>query len=136
MIFAEDWLHAESHYGGTRGVKMAEPDELEAYMAAIREEVCSQCRERLSGSLPCSSQSLVCGIEVHLSRLVEICHSTNSCLIGPYLDRMQVEICATCENQGAESCPCPMQQLLPLVVQTIESVDRHRNVDYGSSGTE
>lgn len=115
---------------------MAETYELEAYMAAIREEVCSLCREQLIGSLPCGGQDLVCGFEAHLPRLIEICHSTDSCLIGPHAERIHVEICATCKSQGTKACPCPMLQLLPLAVRAIESVDRQLDFDYGNSPTE
>ncbi len=115
---------------------MAVPYELEAYMAAIREEVCSRCRERQSGALPCGGQGLLCGIEAHLPQLVHICHTTDSCLTGPYVDKIYKEVCVTCEGQGTKDCPCPMQELLPLAVKAIESVDRRRNADYGGSWAE
>ncbi len=117
-------------------MRMTKPCELDAYMAAIREEVCSRCRERYSGAPPCDSQDLVCGIELYLPRLVDICHATDSCLIGPYMEKFHEEICATCDNQSTKDCPCPMQQFLPLAVRAIEAVDRQRNADYGGSWTE
>ena len=115
---------------------MAEPCELDAYLAAIREEVCSRCRLQPLGAPPCSDQGLVCGLEVHLPRLVEICHATDSCLVGPYLVKFYEEVCTTCDNQWSDDSPCPLQELLPLAVRAIEAVDRRRNADYGGSWTE
>jgi hypothetical protein len=115
---------------------MAKPCELDAYMAVIREEVCSRCRERSLGALPCGSEGLDCVIELHLPQLIDICHSTDSCLIGPYLEKFRGEICATCDMQWTEDCHCPMQALLPLAVRAIEAVDRRRNADLGGSWTE
>ena len=90
---------------------MSEPAELDVYMAAIRAEVCSRCIERVPGAPPCDVQGKGCGIEQHLPKLVEICHSTSSCLVD-------------CELQPTHNCPCPMSYLLPLAVEAIEAVDR------------
>ena len=115
---------------------MTESKELGVYQAAIRRVVCDTCRVRPDGGPPCEPLGQPCGFERHLSKLVEVCHTTDNCLIGPYVDRIYEEVCASCEHQSTEQCPCPMQQLLPLAVRAIEEVDRHRNMEYGGSWTE
>lgn len=106
---------------------MHESPELADYMAAVREEVCSRCIERLPGAPPCETKGKGCGIELHLPQLVEICHTTDSCLIDPYLDRLHNEICSGCDLRPTRQCPCPLDYLLPLAIAAIEAVDRRQS---------
>jgi len=98
--------------------------EFDSYMTAIREEVCSRCIERLLAAPPCEPMGKNCGIELHLPKLVEICHTTDSCLIDPYVDRFHEEICAACDVRPTRQCPCPLDYLLPLAIEAVEAVDK------------
>jgi hypothetical protein len=96
---------------------------LEDYAKEVEEQVCRRC---VSHASPCAPQGVNCGVESHLEKLVEICHSVDGTLIDPYLDRLHDEICATCTNRPTKDCPCPLEYLLPLAVVAIETVDRRR----------
>jgi hypothetical protein len=106
---------------------MCDLSEPEAYLAAVREEVCSRCIDCLPGVPPCEIKGERCCVEQYLSRLVEIYHTTDSCLIDPYRDRFHKEICAGCELRSTNPCPCPLYYLLSLAVEAIEAVDRRRS---------
>ncbi len=109
---------------------------MDVYRAAIREDVCSRCQVHPAGGPPCEPLGQPCGFERHLAKLVEVCHTTDDCLIGPYVERIYEEVCTNCEHESTDKCPCPMRQLLPLAVRAIEEVDRRRNAEYGGSWTE
>lgn len=95
-------------------------------LAEIREHVCSHCIERLPGAPPCGVQGKTCGIEEHLPELIEICSTTDSQLIDPYLERFHDEVCTHCEAQDGPNCPCALSYLLPLAVTAIERVRQCR----------
>src|SRR5262245_8402338 len=94
--------------------------ELSEYLEAIRREVCSRCVERRGGGPPCGPRGKVCGVELHLARLVEAVRSVQSGWMGPYLDSTHEKVCQGCAFLGADCCPCPMERLALLVVQAIE----------------
>lgn len=100
--------------------------ELEEYRTALRTEVCSHCVERHPDGPPCSPLGHICGIEVHLQELVEMCRNTDSALIDPYIDKLHDSICSRCGNKDGPTCPCPLDYLLKLAVEAIESVQRRR----------
>jgi hypothetical protein len=101
-------------------------DELEEYRNALRAEVCSRCIERRPGAPPCGPQGKGCGIERHLAALVQICRSTDSALMDPYIEKLHDTICTDCEYKDTPSCPCPLDYLLKLAVEAVEKVDRNR----------
>ena len=110
--------------------------ELDVYWTAVREEVCTRCIERVPGAPPCEPHGKGCGLERHLPKLVEICHSTESVQMAPYLDRLHDEICQDCALRTTPQCPCPLSYLLELAVEAIEAVDRWqgRPPSEGASG--
>lgn len=101
---------------------------LEDYAKELEDQVCRRCVARVAGSPPCSPRGVGCGVEQHLEKLIEICHTVDSTLIDPYMDRLRDEICETCTNRPTEHCPCPLEYLLPLAVSAIENVDRRRKL--------
>jgi hypothetical protein len=98
--------------------------ELDTYLDEIRKEVCSRCVERPEGGPPCQPLGKMCGVELHLPRLVEAVHEIKSELIGPYLDNNRKKICEGCAFLNSDHCPCPMDTLAVLVVEAIEAVDK------------
>jgi hypothetical protein len=105
MIFRDEPAHAE-------------------YLDAIRGHVCSRCVERPPEGPPCLPHGKVCGIELHLPRLLETVQRAHSVSIGPYLDRLHADVCAPCPHLGKECCRCPMDHLAVLLIEAIETVDR------------
>jgi hypothetical protein len=105
---------------------MATPNEYDEYLAELREQVCSRCIERKPDCPPCAPHGQGCGIERHVPQLVEICRSTDSALIDPYIEKLHDEICADCEYQDTPNCPCPLDYLLQLAVEAVERVERRR----------
>ena len=101
-------------------------DDLDEYLLELRRQVCDQCVARRANAPPCSPLGIECGIERHLSQLIEICRTVDSPLIDPYLDRLNDEICAKCEFRDQPVCPCPLKYLLPLAVSAVETVEQRR----------
>jgi hypothetical protein len=101
-------------------------NELEEYRNALRSEVCSHCIERRSGAPPCAPLGKGWGIERHLPALVELCRTTDSALMEPYITRLHDEICSACEYKGKPACPCPLDYLLQLAVEAIDTVEARR----------
>jgi hypothetical protein len=99
--------------------------ELDEYRTALRDEVCSRCIARLPNAPPCGPLGQGCGIERHLPALVELCRTTDSNLIDPYIEKLHDTICVGCEYHDKPSCPCPLNYLLKLAVEAVEKVE-HR----------
>jgi hypothetical protein len=105
---------------------MVAPEELDEYLAEIREQVCRHCIDRPPGGPPCAPHGKQCGIELHLAEIVELAHNTRSRVIDPYIDRFHADVCSHCANRETRHCPCPLDPLLLLAIQAIETVDdRH-----------
>ena len=101
-------------------------DDLEEYRAELQAKVCSHCIERRAGAPPCAPLGKGCGIERHLPALVQLCRTTNSALIDPYIEKLHDTICADCEYKDKPACPCPLDYLLQLAVEAIETVEVRR----------
>jgi hypothetical protein len=105
---------------------MVGPIPLADYGREIRTRVCSHCVERLPGCPPCTEVGKVCGTETHLPDLVGAVHQIDGGLMAPYADAVERIVCEGCAARGSIDCPCPMEYLLPLVVEAVEAVDeRH-----------
>ncbi len=98
--------------------------ELDEYLAEIRKQVCSRCVERPPGGPPCFPLGKRCGIELHLQDLVDSVHGVHSSTMDPYEDEFHHVVCEDCAFHGSRQCPCPLDNLLVLAVQAIESVDQ------------
>ena len=108
--------------------------EVQEYLDEIRAQVCSRCVERQRGGPPCEPLGKRCGLELHLPRFLEAIHEVNSPFIAPYLENIRRRVCATCKHKGSDCCPCPMDYLLVLTTQAVETVDqRHGHNHFGSS---
>jgi hypothetical protein len=103
-------------------------DDLEEYRAELQAEVCSRCIERRTGAPPCAALGKGCGIERHLPALVALCRTTDSALIDPYIEKLHDTICADCAYKDKPTCPCPLDYLLQLAVETVERVERRRAI--------
>jgi len=94
------------------------------YLTEIREQVCSRCVERPPGGPPCAPLGKVCGVELHLPKIIDAIHEVRSEWMGPYLEHNA--ICAHCVHHQTSICPCPMDYLATLLVEAVETVDeRH-----------
>jgi hypothetical protein len=98
--------------------------ESDKYLAALRSQVCSHCIQRGPDCPPCAPHGKACGIEAHLPELVELCRTTNSAQMSEYIDNLHDRICSDCPDRETAACPCPLDYLLQLAVEAIESVDR------------
>jgi len=105
------------------GENMYTQEELDEYMAEIREQVCSHCIERPPGGPPCAPHGKICGIELHLPEIVDVCHAASSRLIDPYIEHLHGDVCARCAYLNSKHCLCALDYLLPLAIQAIEDVD-------------
>lgn len=100
--------------------------ELDEYLSEIRKEVCSCCVERPPGGPPCGPLGKWCGVENNLPELIDAVHDANGRWMGPFCDSTDRHVCAHCPVRDSSACPCPMDQLLVLVVQAVEAVDARR----------
>ena len=101
-------------------------EELAEYMDEIREQVCSRCIERPPGGPPCAPLGKRCGVEINLPQIIEAVHAKYSRTMEPYTANFHDMVCTQCPNRTTEQCPRPMEYLLILAVQAIETVDeRH-----------
>ena len=100
--------------------------ELQEYLDELRRQVCSRCVQRPPGGPPCAPLGTNCGIELHLSSIVDAVHAGNSPSIGPYLEILHDHVCSHCAQYDRAGCPCPLDYLYVLVVEAIETVDERR----------
>jgi hypothetical protein len=100
--------------------------ELAEYSDELRSQVCSRCIERQPGNPPCAVHGRPCGIELHLPELIEICRRTDSSQMATYIDQMHELICPDCDFKDSATCPCPLDYLLQLAVQAVETVEQRR----------
>src|SRR4029077_17058720 len=100
--------------------------ELHEYLDEIRDQVCTRCVERPPGGPPCKSLGKMCGIELHLPEYLAAIHEVESGSIEPYLDNIHRRVCPGCALRGGERCPCPLEYLLVLLVQAVETVDQRQ----------
>jgi len=99
---------------------------LNEYLTEIREQVCSRCVELPPGGPPCAPLGKVCGVELHLPKIIDAIHEVRSEWMGPYLEHNRHAICAHCVHHQTSICPCPMDYLASLLVEAVETVDeRH-----------
>ncbi|HEY2147790.1 MAG TPA: hypothetical protein VGH32_07620 [Pirellulales bacterium] len=115
---------------------MSEDTELDEYLIAIREQVCTHCNDRPPGGPPCAPLGKRCGIEANLARLVDAVHAIHSPVIDPYITEFHDEVCTHCLYRPTNQCPCPLDHLLLLAVQAIEDVDQQRAAALPSGPTE
>jgi hypothetical protein len=104
---------------------LAEAD-VRDYLDEIRKETCSRCVERPRGGPRCAPLGKQCGVQMHRRQLVDALHEAHSELIDPPLDNNRRKACRDCAFLGSDCCPCPMNCLVALVVQAVESVDKCR----------
>lgn len=105
---------------------------LDVYLAEIRQQVCSRCVERPAGGPPCGPLGKPCGVELHLPELITAIHGIHSESIAPYLDSEHQFVCENCSFRHSGHCPCPMDRLMVLVTQAVETVDgRHMHLQEG-----
>jgi hypothetical protein len=100
--------------------------ELEEYLSEIRKEACSRCVERPPGGPPCGPRGKWCGVEQNLPELIDAVHEAHGRWMGLYCDSTERHVCDHCPVRDSSACPCPMDQLLVLVVQAVEAVDARR----------
>ena len=101
--------------------------ELQEYMDEIREQVCSRCIEKPPGGPPCAPLGKRCGIEVNLRPLVDAVQAERNSAMDSYIQHFHDEVCAHCVNRTTTQCPCPLEYLLELAVEAIETVDDRRS---------
>ena len=101
----------------------------EEYLKEVRQQVCSRCVERPPGGPPCEPLGKRCGIEMHLPSYVRAVHEVESGSIGPYLASLNKCVCTNCRLLHSEVCPCPLEYLLVLTVQAIETVDQRHSAE-------
>ena len=106
---------------------IAEGD-FQEYLDEIREHVCTRCIERPAGGPPCAPLGKRCGIELNLQRLVEAVRGTHSNAIDPYIPIYHEHVCEHCASRATSQCPCPLDYLLLLAVEAIETVDNRRQL--------
>lgn len=99
------------------------------YLQEIRAQVCSRCVEKPPGGPPCAPLGKRCGVEMHLPHLIRSIHEIRSDSLVDYLNHDRSEICEKCPHFHGEICPCPMDYLVALIVEAVETVDKRRRSD-------
>ena len=101
----------------------------QAYLEAIREQVCRVCLDQASDG-SCGLSRRTCAIEAHLPRLVGVLAGIQSTRMDEYDAAVRAEICPSCPQQDAqgacavrEASDCALLTYLPLVLDAIESVN-------------
>jgi hypothetical protein len=100
--------------------------EREEYLAEIRRQVCSRCKERPAGGPPCAPLGKPCGVELYLPELIEAIHEVQSELIEPYRQSKQRLVCSRCAYLHSDACPCPMDYWFVPILHAVELVDQRR----------
>ena len=72
-------------------------DDLEEYRGRITQKCAAAASNVVRAHLLVLRLGKGCGIERHLPALVELCRTTNSALIDPYIEKLHDTICADCE---------------------------------------
>jgi len=65
-------------------------------------------------------------VEHNLPELIDAVHDAHGRWMGPYCDSTERHVCEHCPIRDSSACPCPMDQLLVLVVEAVEAVDARR----------
>jgi hypothetical protein len=105
----------------------AEPD-FQEYLDEIRQQVCSRCIERPPGGPPCEPLGKRCGIEMNLQSLVKAVRSAHSTSMDSYIAVFHDDVCTRCTNRTTSQCPCPLDYLLLLAVEAIETVNERQQL--------
>jgi hypothetical protein len=100
---------------------------LAEYLQELREQVCGRCIEKPPGGPPCAPLGKRCGVELDLPQLIDSVHGVRSAAMDPYIESLHADVCAHCTNRNSNQCPCPLDCLLLLAVQAIETVDERRS---------
>ena len=100
--------------------------EREEYLAEIRRQVCSRCKERPPGGPPCAPLGKPCGVELYLPELIEAIHEVQGELIEPYRQSKQRLVCSRCAYLHSDACPCPMDYWFVPILHAVELVDQCR----------
>jgi hypothetical protein len=103
-------------------------EELVEYLDEIRHRVCTRCIERPAGGPPCLPLGKRCGVELHLPELIRCVHESEGPLIERYLEHNRDAICRTCPDLHHDNCRCPMDYLVGLIVEAVETVDARRGL--------
>jgi hypothetical protein len=57
---------------------------------------------------------------------VDVAHRAHSRAMDPYIERFHLDVCSHCSNRETRQCPCPLDPLLLLAIEAIETVDERR----------
>jgi len=101
------------------------------YYNAIKEKICLHCPDSDDDGQCKLSGGRVCGVELHLEKMIHIVKTITSKKMDDYIEAMRALICDHCANQ-AESGTCILRQEiecaldshLALVVDMIEEIDK------------
>lgn len=100
--------------------------EREEYLAEIRRQVCSHCKERPEGGPPCAPLGKPCGVELYLPELIEAIHEVRDDAIEPYRQSKEKYVCSRCAYLNSGFCPCPLDYWFAPIIEAVESVDKRR----------
>lgn len=103
--------------------------ELNEYLQEIREKVCSHCIDRPPGGPPCAALGKRCGIELNLPALISAVHHRQGPSMEDYMLSFREDVCENCVIRPTNWCPCPLEYLLFLAVEAIETVDERRTTE-------
>ncbi len=98
--------------------------EREEYLAEIRREVCSHCKEKPEGGPPCTPLGKPCGVELYLPELIDAIHEVHDDAIEPYRQSKEKHVCSRCAYLHSSFCPCPLDYWFAPIIQAVEAVDK------------
>jgi hypothetical protein len=94
------------------------------YLDEIRARVCARCAERPPDGPPCAARGKFCGIELYLPKLVDAIQEVRRRGMTNFSVNAMCRVCQHCVALGYGGCPCPMDSLLPHIVEAVDAVDR------------
>ena len=105
---------------------------MEKYLAALQNNVCAICSDSNDIGICLLSENEICAVEKFLPKIVDVVHSLQSENSEDYLSLLRKNICTHCRiNEEDDYCylreesNCAIDRYFPLIVETIQKVDKH-----------
>ena len=105
-------------------------ERIELFREALKKRVCGICFDRNDDGTCALPKDRTCALDAHLPEILKVVESIHSVDLSPYVDAIRSEICPNCSQDAEghcvfrESFDCSVDNLLYLVVETIEDVKK------------
>jgi len=104
---------------------------MKPYIDAIRKNICAICVDSDESGECTLTKEEVCAVEYFLPKILELVHHTKRYDLAGYEKLLREEICSECKaSTDKDNCylrddvNCSLDRYFPLIVETIQKVDR------------